>query len=250
MAFAGGAFCLAGCTLEAPDDTSFAAQGNRETPVGADRSATGFGGIFSSRRNAPPEDAKALSKARLAKGDIVLEGPPGWCIEPRSLKAHRKDNFASLAGCHALTQGRTGTPVMAGIVTVTISARRPAGDVTTSDALAQAVAGEPILAQTEREGVALVHLRPRQAATETGPGEPHWRGVFVHGARIVALAAYGPQDGAVSGAEGGRLLSAIAARIRDLSPDPAAGGTPVAARRPATAGGGILGRLLNRTVSE
>lgn len=187
--------------------------------------------------------AKPLSRATLGKGDIVLEGPSGWCIEPSSLKSRRGRNFASLAGCHALTKGRVGQPVPYGILTVAVSAPRPAGTVDASEALANAVTGERVLSSTRVDGVALVHLAPVTATTEAGLGDPQWRGVFVHGRRVVVLAAYGPAGGAISQGDGGRLLVALANRIRELSPN-----APKDAQPPRKRGldlGGAIGRLLN-----
>lgn len=212
----------------------------------------GGGEVFDNPSEETPEPRKALSRATLGKGDIILEGPRGWCIEPSSLNSRRGSNFASLAGCHALTEGRVGSPVPYGILTVAVSAPRPAGDVDISEALAQAVAGERILSTSRVDGVALVHIAPTRATTETGLGDPQWRGVFVQGRRVVALAAYGPQDGAIAQGEGGTLLIALANRIRELSGGATA---PVAAN--AVPGqktgldlGGAIGRLLNRKVSE
>lgn len=165
------------------------------------------------------EKPKALSEATLGNGDVILRGPDGWCIEPASLQARRGDNFASLAGCHALTQGASGAPVPYGILTVAISAPRLPGDVDVQQALRQAVSDQSLISTRIQDGVALVHLRPNRNASAEDLGDPHWRAVFVQGRRVVMLAAYGPENGAIANDEGGRLLVALARSIRASSPD-------------------------------
>ncbi|MDA7427799.1 hypothetical protein PGB28_04955 [Primorskyibacter aestuariivivens] len=185
---------LAACTLTAPGNGFLSGGDRSETP-------------------------KALTRATLGGGDVILRGPDGWCIEPSSLRSRTSDNFASLAGCHALTQGASGTPVPYGILTVAVSAPRAPGDVDVQQALRQAVSDQPLISTSIEDGVALVHLAPERSATAEGLGDPHWRGVFVQGRRVVMLAAYGPENGAISGKDGGRLLLDLAGSIRASSPD-------------------------------
>lgn len=226
--------CLAvsACTLNAPDDT---------------------GPLFGGGAGSAPREAKALSRATLGDGDIVLEGPKGWCIEPASLKSRRGNNFASLAGCYALTQGRVGAPVPYGILTVAISAPRQPGNIDASRALREAVSDDRVLSSRRADGVALVHLVPETAASEAGIGDPHWRGVFVQGRRVVVLAAYGPKGGAMSQGEGGTLLLALADRIRTLSRVTRTATVQKKTIKKKKTGldlGGAIGRLLNGKVSE
>lgn len=175
----------------------------------------GNGLLSGSDRPAKPQ---ALSEATLGNGDVILRGPQGWCIEPASLRARRGDNFASLAGCHALTQGASGAPVPYGILTVAISAPRAPGDVDVQQALRQAVSDQPLISTSIQDGVALVHLTPNRSASAEDLGDPHWRAVFVQGRRVVMLAAYGPANGAIAKDEGGRLLVSLARSIRASSP--------------------------------
>lgn len=184
----------AGCTLSSPEN--------------------GFlSGLTGAERPAP------LTRATLGGGDIILQGPKGWCIEPSSLRARQGDNFASLAGCHALTQGSSGAPVPYGILTVAVSAPRAPGDVDVQQALRQGVSDRSLLSTRIENGVALVHLAPGRSANAEGLGDPHWRAVFVQGRRVVMLAAYGPDKGEISGETGGRLMLALARAIRRSSPD-------------------------------
>ncbi len=220
---------LSACTLTKPEDSSTAQEPRK--------------GLFAQRREGPPEGTKALSQVKLGNGDIVLEGPSGWCIEPTSLVRGRGSNFASLAGCHALTEGRVGRPTPAGILTVTVSARRLGGDIDTSDALADAVRGQKVLSTQRSDGVALVQLQAKTPATADSIGDPQWRGVFVLGNRVVALAAYGPKGGEIAGSTGGKLLAATAQKMKTLSPIANRGAAMPPAKRLDL--GRAIGRLLN-----
>lgn len=169
-------------------------------------------------RGAPDAPARPLTRAALARGEIALVAPHGWCIEPQSLSNKGRGSFAMLAGCNALTEGQTGPRVPRGVLTVTVSAQREDGTLTATEALGAAAHNGDVLDQDLRDGVALVHLRPAAAASDAGLGDPHWRAVFVHGGRAVTLAAYGPRGGDLSRRPGADLLMQLVRGIRGNSP--------------------------------
>lgn len=176
-----------------------------------DRTKTG-GGLFSGLTARTP--VAPPTEARLVGGDVVVPAPSGWCVEPQSLRARGQSGFALFAGCAAMTEDQSGPWVPSGVLTATVSRRRPAGDVVAPAALKEVVSDAHILDQQVRDGVALVHLRPQTATSDEGLGDPHWRAVFVHGGRAISLAAYGPEGGDISGRSGGELLLYLARGIR------------------------------------
>ncbi|MDO6730301.1 hypothetical protein Q4577_09740 [Marinovum sp. 2_MG-2023] len=204
---------LAGCGLDIPEDAPQPGSASAARP----QSNAGGGLGFLAALNAPKSGTKTIAlqtKVALANGDVIVDAPAGWCIEPKSLKARGRGGFALLAGCRALTEGKSGPFVPPGALSVTVWPRRPAGEVIATDALRAIIPDAVILEQQMHNGVVLMRMQSGQAATETDLGEPHWRAVFVHGGHMVSLAAFGPKNGEIAGRGGSMLLADVAAGIR------------------------------------
>ncbi|AKO98404.1 hypothetical protein MALG_03260 [Marinovum algicola DG 898] len=177
------------------------------------------GGGFLSALTQPRQPAAPQSRAALARGDVQLTAPRGWCIEPESLQARGQQGFALLVGCHALGATETGGAVPSGVLTVAVSARRAPGEADAVEALRQAVESGAVRSEDRVDDVALMRLRPRVSSDPSQLGDPVWRAVFVHEQRAISLAAYGPEGGQIAGGAGAALLLAIAKGIRGNRPE-------------------------------
>ena len=184
-----------------------------------DRAGAGGGGFFSGlTRPKGAIPAEPVTQARLAKGDVVIAAPDGWCVEQQSLRDRGQRGFALLIGCRAVTAGQSGARVPFGAATVSISSARAPGDLSAPEVLRAVVGEGAVLSEQTRNGVALVQLRQTAPPLDDALGDPHWRGVFVHRGRTVLLAAFGPPGGEISRDGGAALLAALAEGIRTNSP--------------------------------
>lgn len=185
-----GLFALAGCSET--DGLPFAEIGN---DLGLKRAAT------------PPAWAKALSKAQLASGDVILQAPDDWCIEPRSLKNTTRESFALLAGCYELTSGGTGSASPEGYITVSVGARM-LEDVSAEATLQAILEGAQTTSTSVSRGIALAQL-----PVSGEEAAPVWRAVTNVGRRVVLVTAHAPELSALSGPFGGTMVNRVAGSL-------------------------------------
>jgi hypothetical protein len=201
-----------------------------------DTGATGgqpFAGLIGTTDSGPGYK-RAVKQARLAGGAVVVPAPKGFCIDPASLRRASNDSFALLASCAALG---AGPEFDASIFTVTVSPRQ-AG--MTAPSLGQLVSNTRhlgVLAQKQKEGVAVVQLAKGGNSKIAKADPKHWRAVFMLNERLVALSAYGETDSPLARSTGGRALERLAAAIRKASPERKGGGFDLlgSLRQPETA---------------
>ncbi|MBV2359192.1 dihydroxy-acid dehydratase [Thalassococcus sp. CAU 1522] len=181
----------------------------------------GLAGLFE-RKPAADDRArsialKPLEQASLLGGDVVVAGPPGYCVDQRTLTSRGGRGFAMIASCNILSRGQTGDIVAPAVVTVTAGGRGAVQDLPSPETIA-AELGAPLIGRYDRDGVRLAHLATGGDALFPDGDPRHWRGAFVQGDRIVGLALYAPKGHPIlSGDSGGTLLRAVRARIAALS---------------------------------
>ncbi|WP_099045517.1 dihydroxy-acid dehydratase [Pseudoponticoccus marisrubri] len=183
----------------------------------------------------PPE------QVRLVGGDVVVAGPPGYCIDRKTLESRAQRGFAMIASCHILSGGKRGTPVDPLLVSVAVGPNQ-GGDALPSPQTLAEEAGAQLIGGERREGFVTAHLGSGGDTLLEGGDARHWRAAFFQGTHIVVLGLYAPEDSALADRDGGALLARVRDRIRALSPEPAAPGevAEAAPRRP-----GLFGRLFN-----
>lgn len=195
-------------------------------PVAASVDDSDTGGGFFARlfapRNSAPEvdnesDDRLLTRVGLVGGRVVVAGPVGYCIDPKTLNPGGATGFAVLASCRILSPSGKGSIVSPGLVTVTVGAKGSARSLPTSSGLA-ASAGGPILGAFESGDLAMVHMAGggREVLSDGDPR--YWRAAFAIGDRLVGLALYAPRDASLAGADGAALLRAVRDQIRANSP--------------------------------
>ena len=193
---------------------------------------TGEGGL--SFRSPPgaanPDEVPVLHKIELFRGNVVVAGPRGYCIDSQSLRRGGDGGFVLIASCESLT-GKAGQAVAPAVMTVSVLPRRlNAEQPTAADIAAQAAPAE-VLAADDGDGISMVRLASGGDALMPGGDPKYWRGGMLINGHVVGLAVYGPKGSAIAGKSGRSTLLALAEILRERSP--VKDYTPVAAETPA-----------------
>ncbi|WP_298677274.1 hypothetical protein [uncultured Lentibacter sp.] len=160
----------------------------------------------------------ALARAEIVPGRVVASGPPGFCIDRRSLKTGRNSGFALLAPCAALDSGALGLGLEAAILTIQVQpAQAPLAEISAAG-LAQAFADEAPIYEEDAGDVSLVHLARGGAQPIPNGDEKHWRAALVVNGHLVGLAVYAEAGGVAAGRAGRALLLRFAKAIVAASP--------------------------------
>lgn len=180
---------------------------------------TGTGGLsfLSPADQARPAEAEVLRRVSLFGGDVVVEGPDGYCIDQQSLKKRSNGSFVLIASCESLS-GRIGAEVAHAVVTVSILPRRLNAEIpTTADILASSPSTR-VLAAEDGDGISLIQFA--SGGDRLLPeGDPRfWRAGMLINGHVVGLAVYGPKGSSLSGPAGRRMLIDLAETMLTLSP--------------------------------
>lgn len=189
-----------------------------------------------------PKLPPPLARIRLAGGDIVVDPPSGYCIDPTTAQSRGQRGFALVASCRILSGGAVGRAVPPLVATVAVGPRGSADDLPTPGALASA-AGSDVLGGARDAELVVAHLATGGDAGLKGGDDRYWRGAFIHAGRLVGLALYAPKGSALAGEDGAAMLQRIRAGIvaRSDAAQSAAG-----TRAKPDKAGGFLNRLFNR----
>ncbi|SPF81227.1 dihydroxy-acid dehydratase [Pseudoprimorskyibacter insulae] len=222
------------------------------------RLAVVCGAVSACTLSTPPDDASApgkgfaaaqsktqgvaLTKAKLARGKIIVAGPDGYCIDKASLATGGTRSFALIASCRGIIGNDGIDSTDPAIVTVSIATNRKGETPPTPEELASAVKA-PLIAGEIRDGVSLAHLGLYGDAVLAGGDQAHWRAAMSHNGYMIGIALYTPEHGSLSGNRGATIVATVANQIRAMSPRPS-GAAPKAAADPAPetakpAGGGL-----------
>lgn len=201
---------LAGC-LQAPS-------GSDAPEAPGEPAAGGFlAALFPAGAAAAPERPTPLEQATVARGEVVVAGPEGYCVDPVTLGNRPGRGFAVLASCHILSGGKTGNFVEPMMMTVTVGPRQEAVVLPAPSVLA-VQAGQELIAGETRGGLVMAQLGG--GGTDVlDDGDPrYWRGAFVQNGHLIGLALYAPQGSFLAGADGAVMIRAVQQRIVALSP--------------------------------
>lgn len=189
-------------------------------PLGACDGAMGLGS------NAGGAPSAAMRSAAFYGGDVIVTGPPGYCIDPESLRRSTDSGFALMAGCGHLSDAPSGV-VPPAVITVSVLPRDARAQMPTADAIAAPWAHAGVAQRIDGDGIALIQVA-KGGNSRLPEGDPrHWRGAMLIGGHLVGLAVYGKVKSGVAGAAGKALLTATAeAMLDDASRAPAQGARP------------------------
>lgn len=166
----------------------------------------------------PAGPSQALSTVAFHDGDVVVEGPRGYCVDRASLKRGTAGSFALLASCESLT-GKAGVFVEPVVMTVSVLPRSGTVQQPDAQAMARALAPAEVRNAENGEGLSLVQVMQGGENVLPGGDPVHWRAGMVINGHLVGLAIYGPKGRAAAGPEGRRMLRDLAERLRKASPE-------------------------------
>lgn len=162
------------------------------------------------------EESRALSKVRLARGDVVVAPPSGYCVDPASLGNTPRSSFALIGSCQALNESASGQAVPPVVMTVTVGAR---GAQTLPDATSLAdQKGAAVLGNVSADQAVVTHLSKGGDVHLSGGDPRHWRGAAEINGRLVGVALYAPQGADAAGQAGGAIVAGLLASIKAESP--------------------------------
>ena len=169
---------------------------------------------------------------RMAIDDLVIAGPPGYCIDRRASEVRRDGGAILLLGPCALVSGNPDAlvPEVSGILTATVSdgAEGEAefaamlGDLneffqTEAGLAALSLSGDPatveLLDSQIEEDTLYIHARDTAAPT-SGLTEDSWRTLFGIGDRLLTVSISGLAGAPIDESAAISTLDAFADRIR------------------------------------
>ena len=158
------------------------------------------------------------TRAELARGAVIVQAPPGYCIDRQALRRAPRGDFALLARCDTLGVRGFFPHRRLALLTVTtapLGADAPAPDLAD---LQQSVAPARVIETTMAGDLPMIRLEtPGDAVEELAP--QHWRSALVLNGQLVALALYAP-DSDADAATAPNLLADLARRTRQASRRP------------------------------
>ena len=175
----------------------------------------------------------APDRVRVAEGTVVIEGPPGYCIDQGSTQEGAHGTFLLLGRCAGGFGLRT-PDVGPELLTVLVSqdagsARESAGLLGELAAYFETEAGRAslgrsgdadsveVLSTTLTAQALHLHLRDDSAAS-LGLAAESWRVIFAVGDRLLTATAIAPDPGLLAPDVARALLDDFTARIRRASP--------------------------------
>jgi hypothetical protein len=175
---------------------------------------------------------RAVERAALAGGEVLIAGPPGFCVDRSTIRDDESGAFVLLGSCASISNStRAPAPAVPAVLTVPVSPRSGSAISAAIDGLEPYFASEAGLAalardgraasvevlDTRREGGAF-YIRLRDTSGTHGDlQQVYWRGLFDVNGRIVTISVTGFANRPISSQAGLALLETFAARIRSES---------------------------------
>ncbi|MEM6588513.1 MAG: hypothetical protein AAF641_08710 [Pseudomonadota bacterium] len=183
-----------------------------------------------------------LRTTTLYDGDVVVVGPPGYCIDKKSMRNRKAQGFVMLASCEALS-GLRGQEVEPVIMTLTVLPDRAGTTRPSADAVAASMPDLPVLDSVNLNELSLVHFASGGNVAFEGKDPRHWRGALAINGHLIGLALYARQGSPAVGEDGQSLLVSLAQNTKANSPVRPAIAAP-AEEASGTSPPGSLGALL------
>jgi hypothetical protein len=169
---------------------------------------------------------------RLARGQVIVGGPKGYCIDRGASKRGGGAAFVLLASCASLTgTAEAGAPSAPGLLTASVDSKP--GEVPAPDdfraffstqegraALArdgQASSVEVLEAQLRADAL-VMKIRDTSPVTTPGLEGTYWRGLFALNGRLITVTVNAFEVRPLGTDAGREKLTDFISRIRALSP--------------------------------
>ncbi|HEY9037521.1 MAG TPA: hypothetical protein VIN05_01065 [Roseovarius sp.] len=142
--------------------------------------------------------------AAFFRGDVIVTGPPGYCVDPKSVQRRAGSGFALMASCGHLSAAASGY-VPPAVITASVLPRDPDAQMPTAVQLAGPWGDVGVTEQIDADGIALIQVA-RGGNTLLPAGDPrHWRGAMLVNGHMIGLAIYGDPGANLAG-DAGRML--------------------------------------------
>ncbi|MEL7256025.1 MAG: hypothetical protein AAGL23_17750 [Pseudomonadota bacterium] len=158
-----------------------------------------------------------LRTTTLYEGDVVVVGPPGYCIDKKSMRKRKTQGFVILASCEALS-GVRGQEVEPVIMTLTVLPGEAGAVRPSSDEVAASMPDLQVIDQRDLNELSLVHFASGGNAAFQGKDPRHWRGALAINGHLIGLALYARKGSPAAGEAGQNLLLALAQNTKANSP--------------------------------
>ncbi len=184
-----------------------------------------------------PVDVSRLAPESVRLADnVVVAGPPGYCVAPETLRETSTATFVVLGSCAALTDGALEqAPVQAGVLTVLVSQPGEGAalseatddqlaDFFTSDAgkVALSSTGEPdgveVIETQAEDGQVFVRAKDLSDARPAGVDPEYWRALLEVRGHLVTATLIGFEADPVEPSQGLRTLSQLTDRLLRENP--------------------------------
>ncbi len=155
-----------------------------------------------------------LRKARLARGNVVVAPPAGYCVDGDSLR-DRSSGFALVAPCSLLTAKARANDVPPALMTVATNRGK---ELPKAMELASELPDAVIIDAIDGKGITLLHLDGAVPSMMANADSRHWRGVISVNGYLVALGLFAENGSPLTGKEGIVAITTLAENIRAQSP--------------------------------
>ena len=167
---------------------------------------------------------KALSEITVTSDRVVLRGPTGFCVDPKSSKSRTSQAFVVFGNCAAISGNEDmPQPFVNAIATASVLPSGPNGPRIGQSELAlteffTSASGKAVLSADgdansveildsfTRSGAFFIHARDKAAPILQGTTNTFWRGYFDVKNSVVALSVLGLKDAPISSADGLQTL--------------------------------------------
>ncbi|TDK46843.1 hypothetical protein [Antarcticimicrobium luteum] len=156
------------------------------------------------------------TQAELAGGAIMVQAPPGYCVDKQALRRAPRGDFALLARCDTLGIRGFFPGRRLALITVTTAPQEAGAPPPNLDDLVQSVAPATVIETGAAGDLPMVRLDMPGGPIE-GIAPQHWRSAFALNGQLVGLALYAPEGDAAPEVDGPDLLSELARRTRRAS---------------------------------
>ena len=172
----------------------------------------------------------AKERTTVAGNNVVIAGPPGYCVDTTATKDTGNGAFVLLGSCASVANNnRLANPANAGMLTASVSGENDAqisGAFDQLESFFRSSNGRAALARDGKAGSVRIletrkkndafYVRARDTSKNTiaGISQDYWRGLFDVNGRIVTVSVVGFETRPMSGAAGLATLDAFTVRIQ------------------------------------
>lgn len=177
---------------------------------------------------------RVVAALRVSDREVVIQGPPGYCIDRRTTQDKPSGSFVMLGNCAVLReQGRT--PEVPGVLTALVSPRANIPLKPTPSQLLtffrsarghaalsfdDTPSSVTILASRIDGDVLYLRVRDESAGRPAGLSDLSWRAIFPLADRIVSLSSTAHLDRPISDEAARDLLHRFVETMKKANPDP------------------------------